>query len=179
MSKELTRGPPELVLPFSSPFPVGRRGVISSFKWFLPAFPTRGWEGSQSAACGRSILFHETVPLKALSARASNPSSPSTSRPRTGTSANSSNVSSSTRGNRARFRRKWRARRGAAPSSPAAVICLCSTRSVWCSAPSCRRVSPCWGWRSCSGNTCASTYSGSLSPISLRWGEADPLAYYT
>ncbi len=130
----------------------------------------------------KAVTYHfakQFLLLKASSARASNPSSPSTSRRRTGTWASSSNALSSTRGNRARFRRKWRVKRGAAPSSPAAAICSCSTRSVWCSAPSCRRVSPCWDWRSSSGSTCASTYSGSLSPICLRWGEAGPLAYYT
>jgi hypothetical protein len=28
-----------MVLQYYSPIPVGRRGVISSFRWFLPAFP--------------------------------------------------------------------------------------------------------------------------------------------
>ncbi len=67
-SNELTRGPPELVQHFAyrgnshrresaacpkfdmvwlyhSPIPVGRRGIISSFKWFLPAFATRRGRG--------------------------------------------------------------------------------------------------------------------------------------
>ncbi len=70
---EIARGPAELVQHFRgsshrrksaacpnfdmiwlhrSPIPVGRRGVISSFKWFLPAFATRrGWERG-SAPCG-------------------------------------------------------------------------------------------------------------------------------
>jgi hypothetical protein len=61
----LTRGPPELVQHFrlygefigdssiwyglavslAYPIPVGRRGVISSFKWFLIAFPREEEEG--------------------------------------------------------------------------------------------------------------------------------------
>ncbi len=67
-SNELTRGPPELsrhfrswgsshqrksalcpkfdiVWLYRSPIPVRRRGVISSFKWFLPAFATRRGRG--------------------------------------------------------------------------------------------------------------------------------------
>ncbi len=64
-------GPPELVQPlysiggfhigaraildmawlYCSPISVGRRGVISLFKWFLPAFP-RVEEGGGSASCG-------------------------------------------------------------------------------------------------------------------------------
>ncbi len=57
-SKELTRGPPELVKHLScskfdmvllnlSPIPVGRRGVISSFKLFLPVFATRKGGGGR------------------------------------------------------------------------------------------------------------------------------------
>jgi hypothetical protein len=46
-SKELTRGPPELVWLNLSPIPVGRRGVISSLKWFLPFFATRRGGGSR------------------------------------------------------------------------------------------------------------------------------------
>ncbi len=65
---ELTRGPPEvvqhfryrgsshrrksavcpkfdMVWPNRSPIPVGRRGVISLFKWFLPVFATRRGRG--------------------------------------------------------------------------------------------------------------------------------------
>ncbi len=34
-----------------SPIPVGRRGVISSFKWFLPVFASRRGRGRESAPC--------------------------------------------------------------------------------------------------------------------------------
>ncbi len=55
-NKELTRGPPELVWLNLSPIPMGRRGVISSLKWFLPFFATRrGGGGRESAPCGSHI----------------------------------------------------------------------------------------------------------------------------
>ncbi len=78
-SNELTRGPPELALPFvggsshrrksfacpkfvmvwqhRSAIPVGRRGVISLFKWFLPAVATCSGRGGGSTPCG----FHQTI----------------------------------------------------------------------------------------------------------------------
>ncbi len=39
-----------MVWPYRSPIPVGRRGVISSFNWFLPAVAT--YRGGGSAPCG-------------------------------------------------------------------------------------------------------------------------------
>ncbi len=39
-----------------SPIPVGRRGVISSFKLFLPVFDTRTGERRESAPCGPLLL---------------------------------------------------------------------------------------------------------------------------
>ena len=41
----------DMVLLYRSPIPVGRKGVISSFKLFLPAFP-RIERGRGSAPCG-------------------------------------------------------------------------------------------------------------------------------
>ncbi len=39
-----------------SPIPVGRRGVISSFKWFLPVFATHRGGGGESAPCALTCL---------------------------------------------------------------------------------------------------------------------------
>ncbi len=41
-----------------SPFPVGRRGVISSFKFCLPVFGTGGGGGG-SAPCGTNLINAE------------------------------------------------------------------------------------------------------------------------
>jgi hypothetical protein len=48
-----------------SPIPIGRSGVISSFKWFLPAFATRRWRGRGSAPFGiilKCLYFFQYTP---------------------------------------------------------------------------------------------------------------------